>query len=362
MTTKPKAGNNDKAKKGKLSRLEPREQTYFVGKHGGVGSGRRPIDNVLGKLREVTQSSPGQWSALCPAHGDSSPSLSVGEGDDGRVLLTCHSGCEIDEILEAIGLEQRDLFPNHRQHYGRNGQPKDPPRRPNRKTATKHGAKNSKKKAKTTTTILRTAPGAKQDWAAMAKRYKGALPKAELLKLAKKLRVEPESLRLLDVGWRVQADGPRFTFPEFNGLGQVIGISTRPVNGGKKKVVDGSKRGLYIPPGWQDRKGPIYVVEGASDTATLVTLGLAGVGRPSATGGVDFLADLLADVPSKRPIVVVAEYDMKADGSWPGLDGARRVAKQLSTTLGRVVRWALPPGGAKDIRAWLQQMKVEQND
>jgi KaiC/GvpD/RAD55 family RecA-like ATPase len=35
-----------------------------------------------------------QWLAPCPYHEDKSPSLSIGEGDDGRVLVHCHAGCE----------------------------------------------------------------------------------------------------------------------------------------------------------------------------------------------------------------------------------------------------------------------------
>jgi hypothetical protein len=46
----------------------------------------------------------------CPAHDDDQPSLSVSEGKDGRVLLHCHAGCATQEIVEAAGLEWRDLF------------------------------------------------------------------------------------------------------------------------------------------------------------------------------------------------------------------------------------------------------------
>jgi hypothetical protein len=49
--------------------------------------------------------------AHCPAHEDRSPSLSVTEGDDGRVLLHCHGGCSVNEIVATIGLAISDLFP-----------------------------------------------------------------------------------------------------------------------------------------------------------------------------------------------------------------------------------------------------------
>jgi hypothetical protein len=40
------------------------------------------------------------------------PSLTVAEGDDGRILLRCHAGCETGAILAELGLELRDLFPD----------------------------------------------------------------------------------------------------------------------------------------------------------------------------------------------------------------------------------------------------------
>jgi hypothetical protein len=49
-------------------------------------------------------------SWLCPAHDDQNASLSVSEGDDGRVLVHCHTGCAVEEIVAALNLEMRDLF------------------------------------------------------------------------------------------------------------------------------------------------------------------------------------------------------------------------------------------------------------
>jgi hypothetical protein len=51
-----------------------------------------------------------KWMAKCPAHRDRLPSLSVGEGRDGRVLLNCFSGCILSNILRAMKLQRRDLF------------------------------------------------------------------------------------------------------------------------------------------------------------------------------------------------------------------------------------------------------------
>lgn len=52
----------------------------------------------------------GGWSARCPAHEDGTASLSIAIGDDGRTLLHCHAGCELNAILGKAGLTARDLF------------------------------------------------------------------------------------------------------------------------------------------------------------------------------------------------------------------------------------------------------------
>jgi putative DNA primase/helicase len=49
----------------------------------------------------------GGWIARCPAHDDREPSLAVREGEDGRVLVRCHAGCDqwrVIEVLRSRGL------------------------------------------------------------------------------------------------------------------------------------------------------------------------------------------------------------------------------------------------------------------
>ena len=52
----------------------------------------------------------GRWTARCPAHEDGSPSLSIREGRDGRVLLYCFAGCALTAILKPLSLTTHDLF------------------------------------------------------------------------------------------------------------------------------------------------------------------------------------------------------------------------------------------------------------
>lgn len=58
------------------------------------------------------------WSARCPCrHDDQNPSLSVGQGEDGRVLVTCHRGvpCDVDEICKSVGMTVSELMPPKRE-------------------------------------------------------------------------------------------------------------------------------------------------------------------------------------------------------------------------------------------------------
>ena len=56
------------------------------------------------------QAGPDQWTALCPAHEDRKPSLSVAEGDD-CALVRCHAGCETEAVLAAVGLTIVVIYP-----------------------------------------------------------------------------------------------------------------------------------------------------------------------------------------------------------------------------------------------------------
>lgn len=75
------------------------------------------VANLLDKLERVRPTGPGRWLACCPAHEDNHPSLSVRETGDGTVLVHDFAGCEVTEILFAVGMELKDLFPANEQSY-----------------------------------------------------------------------------------------------------------------------------------------------------------------------------------------------------------------------------------------------------
>ncbi|NNN00044.1 MAG: hypothetical protein HKL91_09625 [Candidatus Eremiobacteraeota bacterium] len=66
-------------------------------------------NDLLQRLHGVRQSRDA-WIARCPAHDDRSPSLSIKEGRDGRILVRCWAGCSLPEICSALGIRVSDLF------------------------------------------------------------------------------------------------------------------------------------------------------------------------------------------------------------------------------------------------------------
>lgn len=68
-----------------------------------------PIERVLESIPGAREVGEAQWEVCCPAHADLKPSLSISVGEDDRVLLHCHAGCELEEVLSCAGLTMADL-------------------------------------------------------------------------------------------------------------------------------------------------------------------------------------------------------------------------------------------------------------
>lgn len=138
-------------------------------------------------------------------------------------------------------------------------------------------------------------------------------------------------------------EGDQWMIAERNASGEVVGTALRNADG-TKGFMPGGKRGLIVA--WPldayagtSEVDPIFVCEGASDTAALMGLGLDAVGVPAAGLRRAWLAELLVD----RHAVIVADADE------PGQTGA---AKLVDALLARCpsVRVIEPPEGAKDAR------------
>ncbi len=73
-------------------------------------SGSR-LEYILSKLKKVRKERSGGYKALCPAHNDRNPSLSIGETVEGKILINCFADCSIEQIVKAMGITLRDLMP-----------------------------------------------------------------------------------------------------------------------------------------------------------------------------------------------------------------------------------------------------------
>jgi len=69
------------------------------------------LEAILSRLKGVRRNGTG-WMALCPAHSDKNPSLSLIERN-GKVFLKCFAGCSSEAVYTALGIELRELFPGN---------------------------------------------------------------------------------------------------------------------------------------------------------------------------------------------------------------------------------------------------------
>lgn len=156
------------------------------------------------------------------------------------------------------------------------------------------------------------------------------------------LPVEP--LARLGVGWSPVHRAT--TWPMRDDAGRMIGVRLRCPTTARKWAVTGSRAGLIYDPELLSIEHPrrLWVVEGPTDTAALLSIGLDAVGVPSAGGAADLLDSLARRL---RPVSIV----IVADGDGPGLAGAERLADALMIVA--PVSVICPADGLKDCRAWI---------
>jgi hypothetical protein len=214
-------------------------------------------------------------------------------------------------------------------------------------------------------------------FAPMARRY-FVRRKLAVESLAAELGVPTWTLDALYVGATQFGAKRVWCIPERNHLSQEIGIAYRFADG-TRRYAKGSRPALTYEDNWRDCPRPLFVVEGASDTAAGLALGLSVIGRPSCLGGVKHLTRMLTGFWGE--IVIVAERDRKRHEDlapmvrkkhrpgcggcrhcWPGLSGAQQSAARLRKALRRDVRHALLPDDAKDLRAWLNAKDIDLDD
>ena len=69
------------------------------------------LSEFINYFKNVKQTGENQYISLCPAHNDKHPSLSIGYSTEKKhILLHCHAGCSVENILTSVGLTAKDLY------------------------------------------------------------------------------------------------------------------------------------------------------------------------------------------------------------------------------------------------------------
>ncbi len=71
------------------------------------------IEQLLARLEKIRRIGDGKWLACCPAHNDKNPSLAIKQTEDGKILIHCFAGCDVESIVSSIDLSIADLMPDN---------------------------------------------------------------------------------------------------------------------------------------------------------------------------------------------------------------------------------------------------------
>lgn len=154
----------------------------------------------------------------------------------------------------------------------------------------------------------------------------------------KPLNISREVAKRLSIGW----DGASLNFPMRNAEGKIVGIRRRFPDG-RKSSVRGGREGVFLPHG-NDPKGVLFIMEGATDTACAVSLGLDAVGRPSCQGGGQILAELVVG----KHVCIIPDSDNA------GMMGAESLGILLVPYCASMTVM-YPKFQAKDFRDWVER-------
>lgn len=176
------------------------------------------------------------------------------------------------------------------------------------------------------------------DWNALHAKH----DPAQVGVLASRLGLPDWTLLMLDVA-RMPRGG--WAFPMLDSVGRIIGIRTR-YSDGNKKAIPGSRSGVFYCKARQSAD-IVFVCEGPSDTAALLALGVAAIGRPSCIGQEKIVAETIRRWNATRAIIL------------PDNDTSDVSRAMVNRGVERMIR-ALPKGvdasivrlPAKDAREW----------
>ncbi len=261
------------------------------------------------------------WMARCPAHDDSSPSLSISAGTNGKVLVRCHAGCDQRDVIAA--LMERGLWHATGKNLGGIA-------RKHRKNPGREPGPDAKVRTEAALAIWRASHDPAGSLAETYLRSRGiASPPPPSLRFHSGLKhasggVWPAMVALVVHGETSEAVGVHRTFLARDGQGKA------PVE--PSKMMLGPCRGGVVR---LDEPGDVLMVGEGIETCLAA---MQATGKPAwaalSTSGLRAL-----DLPgSVRDVIVLADGD----------DAGEAAARQCSLRWareGRSVRIARPPSG-----------------
>lgn len=282
----------------------------------------------MSDAQSLTMALGGRWYrsygvACCPAHGDTRPSLTLADADDGRLLLNCKAGCGFLSILDAIkgrGLLGGEYRP----------QPVDPAELARRKAEAEAEAAKVEKRALACWQDAQPIDGTIAEAYLRGRGITCALPVS--------LRFHPEC-------WHPSAQRAPAMIARIDGLPRLAVHRTylRP-DGSGKAALDPPKAMLGAALGGAVRltggAGPIVVAEGI-ETAMSLASGL--LPRPATI----WAALSCAGIAGLRLPPRAGRLTIANDGDAPGLAAAHKLALRADA-----LGWSVSMLPAPDGRDW----------
>lgn len=185
-------------------------------------------------------------------------------------------------------------------------------------------------------------PAVRQQLQNIAQRCASAMRRSWLVRLSDLLGVSVDALVTLGVGWDAEFDAT--TWPMRDHDGSIVGIRMRSIDGQKWSIAR-SMAGLFTPSRPRRSCRRLFIVEGATDTAAALSIGLPVVGLPSAGSTTRFLRPWI-DRLGPAEIIIIADNDPV------GIEAAHRVCHRVIED-GHGAAVLCPPPGVKDLRGWI---------
>ncbi len=186
------------------------------------------------------------------------------------------------------------------------------------------------------------------DFDDLAKQFFCEMSRERRESLANKLNVQPRTLVRLRVGYS-EADQAT-TWPMVDSGGRCIGLRLRGHcksngKGGDKWSYRGGRGGLFVPDGIASNMNRLFICEGPSDVAALLSIGLPAIGRPSCQGAMPATVNFVRRIGA-HDVAIVADHDEA------GQNGATRLAR-LMVTVANTVRIITPGNPGDDARKFI---------